>query len=240
MLEGLGLDVSRACNGKEALRSVQHGDFDLILMDCQMPVMDGFAATNEIRRHEKQRGRGRGLPIIAITANALQGDRESCLAAGMDDYLSKPFTQQALGQTISRWISLPRMAPPQEPPAANGLPAEQINRQALENIRALSAVHGDALLERVLQAYLDDTPTHLQTLRQAIASGNTSQVRKAAHSLKSSSANVGADVLAQRCKEMEQLARNDTTAGAAALLVDMDRSFQAVRQALGAILEKET
>jgi CheY-like chemotaxis protein len=239
MLEGLGLDVSRACNGEEALRSVLHGDYDLILMDCQMPVMDGFAATNEIRRHEKQRGRARSLPIIAITANALQGDRESCLAAGMDDYLSKPFTQQALGQTISRWISLPRMPVPQEAAATGDLPGGQINRQALENIRALSAVHGDALLERVLQAYLDDTPTHLQTLQQAIAIGNISQIRKAAHSLKSSSANVGADVMAQRCKEMEQLARHDTTAGAAALLADMDRSFQAVRQALGAILEKE-
>jgi CheY-like chemotaxis protein len=273
MLEGLGLDVSRACNGQEALRSVQSGDFDLILMDCQMPVMDGFAATTEIRRHEQQRGRSRSLPIIAITANALQGDRESCLAAGMDDYLSKPFTQQALGQTIGRWITLPRVAPgPQEgpaealapalapsppdepetsaaaavavaaPAAAAAVPPLQeplINRQALENIRALSANNGDALLERVLQAYLEDTPTHLRTIKSAIDSGSTVQIRKAAHSLKSSSANVGADALAQRCREMEQLGRNDTTAGAAALLDDMERSFQAVRQALGAILEKE-
>jgi signal transduction histidine kinase/DNA-binding response OmpR family regulator/HPt (histidine-containing phosphotransfer) domain-containing protein len=270
MLEGLGLDVSRACNGQEALRSVQAGDFDLILMDCQMPVMDGFAATTEIRRHEQQRGRSRSLPIIAITANALQGDRESCLAAGMDDYLSKPFTQQALGQTIGRWITLPRVAPapldgpadapgpaspadePEPsaaapavaaaPPVAAPVPPLQeplINRQALENIRALSSSNGDALLERVLQAYLDDTPVHLRTIKSAIDSGSTVQMRKAAHSLKSSSANVGADALAQRCREMEQLGRNDTTAGAAALLDDMERSFQAVRQALGAILEKE-
>ena len=114
-----------------------------------------------------------------------------------------------------------------------------INRQALENIRALSASNGDALLERVLQAYLDDTPVHLRTIKSAIDSGSTVQMRKAAHSLKSSSANVGADALAQRCREMEQLGRNDTTAGAAALLDEMERSFQAVRQALGAILEKE-
>jgi two-component system sensor histidine kinase/response regulator len=244
MLEGLGLDVSRACNGEEALHSVRSGEFDLVLMDCQMPVMDGFAATAEIRRHQQQqRGRARSLPIIAITANALQGDRESCLAAGMDDYLSKPFTQQALGQTISRWIRLPRMAAPPDdagqaqpsaPPAT-----EQINRQALNNIRALSANNGHALLERVLQAYLEDTPSHLQTIGQAIANGNTSQMRKAAHSLKSSSANVGAEALAQRCKELEQLGRNDTTAGAAVLLAEMERSFQAARQALGAILEKE-
>ncbi|MQA23706.1 response regulator, partial [Rugamonas rivuli] len=247
MLEGLGLEVSRACNGEEALHSVQAGEFDLILMDCQMPVMDGFAATTEIRRHEQQRGRARNLPIIAITANALQGDRESCLAAGMDDYLSKPFTQQALGQTIARWISLPRAPAAQEapvPPAPEPAPAAtafggEINRQALDNIRALSASNGNALLERVLQAYLDDTPSHLRALQQAIATGNTVQLRKAAHSLKSSSANVGAVALAQHSKEMEQLGRNDTTAGAAILLAEMERSFQAVRQALGAILEKE-
>jgi len=240
MLEGLGLDVSRACNGEEALHSVQAGDFDVILMDCQMPVMDGFAATTEIRRHEQQRGRARSMPIIAITANALQGDRESCLAAGMDDYLSKPFTQQALGQTLSRWISLPRVAPPaeaSEPAAEDG---SIINLQALDNIRALSPGNGDALLERVLQAFLRDTPAHLHTIRQAIAADDAEQLRKAAHSLKSSSANIGASALAQRSKDLEQLARNHTTAGAAPLLADMEHSFQAARQALGALLEKET
>jgi signal transduction histidine kinase/DNA-binding response OmpR family regulator/HPt (histidine-containing phosphotransfer) domain-containing protein len=242
MLEGLGLDVSRACNGEEALHSVQADDFDVILMDCQMPVMDGFAATTEIRRHEQQRGRARSMPIIAITANALQGDRESCLAAGMDDYLSKPFTQQALGQTLSRWISLPRTAaaPPEGDGPPSGDDSDAISRQALDNIRALSPANGDALLERVLQAFLRDTPAHLHTLRQAIAEDDAEQLRKTAHSLKSSAANVGADALAQRSKELEQLARNHTTAGAAPMLADMERSFQAARQALGALLEKET
>ena len=285
MLEGLGLEVSRAGNGQEALQSVQSADFDLVLMDCQMPVMDGFAATSEIRRREQQRGRARTLPIIAITANALQGDRESCLAAGMDDYLSKPFTQQALGQTLSRWIKLPRAVSPAteavhrgHPPApepaaraatantgacpATGAPladaahapvgaaaddaaapppagAELLNRQALDNIRALSAAHGDALLERVLQAYLDDTPRHFRALHQAIANDNSGQLRRAAHSLKSSSANIGALTLAQYCRDMEQLGRNDTTTGAAALLADMEREFLAVKQALAAMLAKE-
>ena len=249
MLESLGLEVSRACNGQEALRSLQSDDFDLVLMDCQMPVMDGFAATSEIRRREQQQSHARSLPIIAITANALQGDREACLAAGMDDYLSKPFTQQALGQTIARWINLPRMAPSllaaDEAEVAPPVPAppatdESINTEALANIRALSASHGEALLERVLHAYLADTPPHLQTLHSAIAAGNTDQLRKTAHTLKSSSANVGALALSQRCKDMEQLGRNNTTAGAAELLADMEQSFQAVRQALGALLEKET
>ncbi|MYM37663.1 response regulator, partial [Duganella sp. FT94W] len=241
MLEGLGLEVRRAGNGEEALHSVLADDFDLILMDCQMPVMDGFAATSEIRRHELQRGRARSLPIIAITANALQGDRESCLAAGMDDYLSKPFTQQALGQTLSRWISLPRAAvATAEAPAEAPAPDDDIiHRQALDNIRALSPANGEALLERVLQAFLRDTPAQLRGIEQAIAGDDAEQIRKTAHSLKSSSANVGALALAQRCKELEQLGRNHTTAGAAALLADMERSFQAARQALGTLLEKE-
>lgn len=291
MLEGLGLDVRRAGNGAEALRSVQAEQFDLVLMDCQMPVMDGFAATSEIRRHEQQQGRARSLPIIAITANALQGDRESCLAAGMDDYLSKPFTQQSLGQTIARWLKLPRAAlqapqraatpvraeatsaaaatagaaasstsistlnptstlnssslltaarSPAPTPATVPAPHDNINRQALENIRALSPSNGNALLERVLQAYVNDTPTHLQTLRQAIAADDASNLRKAAHSLKSSSANVGAQALAQACKEMEQLGRDGSTEGAADMLAGMEREFQAVRQSLNAILDKET
>ena len=119
-------------------------------------------------------------------------------------------------------------------------PRDIINRQALENIRALSPANGNALLERVLQAYVKDTPTHLQTLRLAVAAADPNALRKAAHSLKSSSANVGAEALAQMCKEMEQLGRNDSTEGAADMLAGMEREFQAVRQSLNTILEKET
>ncbi len=272
MLEGLGFDVVCARDGAEALRAAQAQDFDLVLMDCQMPVMDGFAATAEIRRFDLQRGRARALPILAITANALQGDREACLAAGMDDYLSKPFTQQQLGQTIGRWIALPRAASvhhndaaaapaaaPAEPALAGpalAMPARaapashsgaaqaqqgaSINRRALDNIRALSASGGDALVQRVIHAYVDDTPQQFRTLREAIHDINTSTIRKAAHSLKSSSANVGADALAHMCKEMEKLGRADSTEGASGMLTDMEREFQAVRHTLSAILEKET
>jgi CheY-like chemotaxis protein len=269
MLDSLGLEVSCARNGDEALQAVRAGRYDLVLMDCQMPVMDGFAATTEIRRHERENGRARTLPIVAITANALQGDRESCLAAGMDDYLSKPFTQQQLGAVIGRWVALPRAGAPaaQEesgaaapravvPLAAKVHHEEQrrtlapeprepvrrdvINLHALDNIRALSSERGAALVQRVITAYVDDTPQHLRTLRQAIAGLDTGNLRKVAHSLKSSSANVGAETLAQMCKEMEHLGRNDSTEGASGILTDMEQEFQAVRHSLSAILEKET
>ena len=254
MLDSLGLDVACAHNGEEALQAAQAEDFDLVLMDCQMPVMDGFAATAEIRRHEQQRGHARVLPIVAITANALQGDREACLAAGMDDYLSKPFTQQDLGHTLARWITLPRAATvhhseqqeaPQEtpqalrqeaPPAPAGQP---LNRQTLENIRALSRADGDALLERVILAFTGETPRQLAAMREAIAGADAEALRKVAHSLKSGSANVGADGLAQLCKEMEKLGRAGSTEGAATLLQQMQQAFLAVRESLSAILVKE-
>ena len=276
MLDSLGLSVYSARNGEEALHEVRAGGYDVILMDCQMPVMDGFAATAEIRRHEHENGRPHTLPIIAITANALQGDREACLAAGMDDYLSKPFTQQQLAAVIGRWIVMPLVAtihhddvmpvlPIAERESARRMPLDPaikaeaqrskaampksaiptavqrdvINRHALENIRALSKDRGDALVQKVISAYVDDTPQHLQTLRKAIAGLDSGNLRKVAHSLKSSSANVGAETLAQMCKDMESLGRTDTTEGAAIILTDMEQEFQAVRHSLSAILEKE-
>ena len=256
MLESLDLHVDVARNGEQALQGVQKGGYDCVLMDCQMPVMDGFAATAAIRREEREAGRGRVLPIIAITANALQGDREACLAAGMDDYLSKPFAQQDLAAVIGRWIGMPLVAavhhedaPPRVPAAAvavavaataAAIQRDVINRLALEKIRALSRERGDALVDKVIAAYVDDTPQQLSTLRRAIDGLDSGNVRRVAHTLKSASANVGADALATLCREMEQLGRAGTTEGTDKLLNNMEQEFQAVRHSLTAILEKET
>jgi CheY-like chemotaxis protein/HPt (histidine-containing phosphotransfer) domain-containing protein len=252
MLESLDLQVDCARNGLDALQAVQErrneNGYDAVLMDCQMPVMDGFAATAAIRREEREAGRGRVLPIIAITANALQGDREACLAAGMDDYLSKPFSQQEIAAVIGRWMALPLAAtihhddePPRLPrESVEVIQRDVINRVALDKIRALSRERGDALVQKVIAAYVDDTPQQLRTLRSAIDDLDTGNVRRIAHTLKSASANVGAEALAALCKEMEHLGRADTTEGADAILTDMEQEFQAVRHSLTAILEKET
>lgn len=274
MLESLGLETHCARNGEEALNAVQEGGWDVVLMDCQMPVMDGFAATSEIRRHERELGRARTLPVIAITANALQGDREACLAAGMDDYLSKPFTQQQLAAVMRRWVALPSapasasglaeelalevapamplssrpvsVARPQAAPAPARSPAvaaeqpDAVNRSALDNIRSLSRDSGDALVHKVVTAYMGDTPRHLHALRQALGGLDAESVRRVAHSLKSSSANIGAARLATLCRELEQLGRAGSVDGAAPLLYDMEREFVSVRQSLHALLEKES
>ena len=248
MLESLGIEATCARNGQEALQAVRTGNFDAVLMDCQMPVMDGFAATAAIRRLEREAGRARTLPIIAITANALQGDRESCLAAGMDDYLSKPFTQQQLAAIIGRWVAMPLAATTHHLDAPPRLPAETVeviqreavNRVALDNIRALSRDGGDALVQKVIAAYVGDTPRHLATLREAVDGMDAGSVRRVAHTLKSASANVGAARLATLCKELEQLGRADTVEGADRILTDMEHEFQTVRHSLHAMFEKET
>jgi len=244
MLESLGLQAEVAHNGLEALEAVRSKRFEAVLMDCQMPVMDGFAATSEIRREEQDAGRPRTLPIVAITANALQGDREACLAAGMDDYLSKPFTQAQLAGVIGRWIALPlsssvhhgEAVPTLPPEAREVIQRDVINARALENIRALSQQGGDALVRKVIAAYVGDVPQHLRTLRQAVGGEDADTLRRVAHSLKSASANVGAETLARLCKDLEQMGRNASVNGAATLLTDMEEEFQAVRQSLNAML----
>ncbi|QOY95946.1 response regulator [Massilia sp. UMI-21] len=252
MLESLGIETHCARNGQEALQAVRTGSFDAVLMDCQMPVMDGFAATAAIRRHERDAGRARTLPVIAITANALQGDREACLAAGMDDYLSKPFTQQQLAAVIGRWVAVPLAAgshhddaplraPARLPPeTVEVIQREAVNRVALDNIRALSRDGGDALVQKVVAAYVGDMPRQLATLREAVEGMDTGSLRRVAHGLKSASANVGAARLATLCKELEQLGRADKVTGADRILADMEHEFQTVRHSLHAMLEKET
>ena len=243
MLESLGFDVVCVGNGVQALNAVKMEEFDVILMDCQMPVMDGFAATAAIRRHEQQCQPVRVLPIIAITANALQGDRESCLAAGMSDYLSKPFTQQNLSDTMARWITLPLAVLAQAQPLAplarlhRAVLKSDVNSDALDHIRAID--NGDTLLQKVIHAYLDDTPQQLSTLRHAIAARNSVSLLQAAHRLKSGSANIGAERLARLCRELESTGRNNQFDDALYVLADMDQEFQSVRDWLSAILETE-
>ena len=107
MLQGLGVEVTTASNGIEALAQIDARDFDIILMDCQMPELDGFEATARIRARKDTRAT---TPIIALTANAMEGDRERCLRAGMDEYLSKPFRKQTLGEALSRCLAQSRRA----------------------------------------------------------------------------------------------------------------------------------
>jgi len=212
-LERLGLDVVRACDGQQALDLLATETVDLVLMDCQMPILDGFAATAALR--EREAGSGQRLPVIALTANAMKGDRERCVAAGMDDYLAKPYTGEDLLAVLARWLPAERRKP-QLPAnaqqgaqiAAEASDAAPLDPLALEKIRALSPDGAEALVGQVLAAYLKAAEREWALFDQGLAEGDASLLARAAHALKSSSFNVGANGLAQRCGEIEQFGRD--------------------------------
>jgi signal transduction histidine kinase/DNA-binding response OmpR family regulator/HPt (histidine-containing phosphotransfer) domain-containing protein len=246
MLESLGLTVDVADNGREAVDRFSETRYDLVLVDCQMPELDGFGATAEIRRLEA--AGGGHVPIVALTANALEGDREICVAAGMDDYLAKPFSREQLTSVLSRWLPRPGAQPAATGPESSqpqpvGEPAaavvgEPVNPRALDAIRAMMGTDGDALARKVIRTYLDDTPSGLARMQAAAAAHDADALRKAAHGVKSSSANVGAERLSRLCRDLEMLGREGTTDGAAALLAQVAGEFERVAASLKAQLER--
>lgn len=210
----MGLEVIIAEDGQQALDILAMETVDAVLMDCQMPVLDGYAATEILRQREA--GTGKHIPVIALTANAMRGDRERCQAAGMDEYLAKPYSGEALQAILARWLPSERRRATKAalvPPFENGyrerrLPeVAAIDRTAFEKIRALSPGGGDELVAQVVQAYLKAAERELARLEQGLADVDAGVVAKAAHALKSSSFNVGAEGFAGCCKTLEEAAR---------------------------------
>ncbi|NOT22104.1 MAG: response regulator [Nitrospiraceae bacterium] len=256
MLELLGYQVDIAQDGCQALDLSSTGRYDLILMDCQMPVMDGFTASANIRDRERQTKAAR-IPIIALTANAMAGDRERCLEAGMDDFLSKPFSQGQLHGILSRWHSQAGVPIPHRvqaldssltatDPSAPGVQAEQIEPAdvvdfaAWEPIRMLKRPgHPDPLV-KLLARYLEDSRQMVDQLRQAIASNDPAALHAVAHCLKSSSATLGALTVAAHCKELEALGRDRRIEGAPDRFRQLERDFDAVCSVFHTALNKET
>jgi CheY-like chemotaxis protein len=223
LLEQLGCETASAYSGREAVDLVRAESFDIVLMDCQMPEMDGFTATGAIRDWEAQRGRER-LPIVALTANALAGYRERCMAAGMDDYLAKPFTLSQLRDVIVRHmradtaVAAPASAASATASERRSAPAEPwpLDRAALDALRGLPGV-GATLLQRVIDVYLGSSGELARRIHDASVAADGPSLGAAAHALKSSSANVGANELARLCLEVERLAERDLAAAARAV-----------------------
>ncbi|MEO8628056.1 MAG: response regulator, partial [Betaproteobacteria bacterium] len=212
MLEALGCTVTLAANGHEAIAARWRHPIDVILMDCQMPEMDGYTASRALRQREQETKAPR-LPIVALTANALEGDRERCLDAGMDDYLTKPFRRDTLRAMLARWVGDSQNVSTAQDPEIDVSGTEDtpaVDTAALDAIRALANESAPDLLEQVVRLYLEAGPRLLDGLRSGMATGDKHAVRAAAHSLKSSSANVGARHLAELCKQLELASRVDT------------------------------
>ena len=245
MLDMLGHFAQAVENGRLAVEAVARERFDLVLMDCQMPEMDGFTATATIRQQERDAADHRHVPIIALTANAMEGDRARCLAAGMDDYLAKPFTMAQLSEMLTRWLTLQATAAPMAPgpsPSArqDDSPSDQtppsapveIDRTAWDAILALQRPGRPDILAKVLTAYLNDSRTLVGEIRTAVQTQDAVALAKAAHRLKSSSAQLGALATAAHCKELENLGRLARLDDAPSLLAQLTDAHQAACAAM--------
>ncbi len=239
MLASLGIEADVVGDGRQALEAIRRAAYDLVLMDCQMPEMDGFEATRSIRRQQATGG-AQPQAIVAMTASAMPGDRERSMAAGMDDYLAKPFDRQQLAAVLERHLGGGWKAPRETEPSERGVVLEgqeshgtslTIDPRPLEIIRSL-AVDGEDLVATVIESFLEDAPKMLADMQSGVETGDPALVERAAHRLKSSSANLGAVELSQLSRELEALLRRDPTADAAQLLPKIERAFARARLTL--------
>ena len=220
MLESLGCRTHSASNGWLAIEAMNGTSYDAILMDCQMPVMDGLTATAEIRRREVGEGRAH-VPIIALTANAMDGDRERCLAAGMDDFLSKPFTQLQLSMVLKRWLTL--RAVPDHSERGDATRTPLIDVVVLRNIGAMAR---PTLLNSLIDLYLQHSPNLIAAVEKAAAEQQSTPLAEAVHNLKSSTANLGGTRLAAVARDCEVLVREGGIAQVGPVVVRMRREYQ--------------
>ena len=225
ILDRLGYRADAVANGLEAVDAFMKIPYDLILMDIQMPEMDGLDATRAIRRAEE--GSGRRIPILAMTAHALKGDREWCLDAGMDDYISKPFQPQRLVEAIERLLEQSAAGDDALIPDAEAAPADDDGAVFDRKSLAERLDDNEALLGEVVKLFLDDARRHLERLAQAIAAGDLHQAGRIAHSIKGSSANIGAHAFREAALKVERAAQDGVLdpahPSAAALRHEFDR-----------------
>jgi two-component system sensor histidine kinase/response regulator len=229
-------------NGQEALDALTdpsgHG-YSAVLMDCQMPVMDGFRATQAIRLAEQHAG-DMHIPIIAMTANAMQGDRERCIDVGMDDYISKPIAPAELGRALAQWAGSPMLQERDLPAVAapesvkpNVVPEPQVSAVAIDFER-LEDFFGDDpdLIQSLFDLYVSTTVTLLEKLRVAIANRDVEAVTALSHEAKGSGVNLGIERMAQLAAQMEEFCAFADWPRIELLLTDLDVAFVQLQTAL--------
>lgn len=218
MLEKFGVDVDLAANGEEAMSLLEQGSYDLIFMDCQMPVLNGFETTRKIRDQESKVN-NHAIPIIAMTANALQGDRNRCIASGMDDYISKPVRASKVQQMLEQWlpdshhqfaaqdIEIDEMIT-QQPSETEPFQVGKIQQGAVtvfDYIAMSERLMGDKeLISTVAEVFLSDIPGQIEQLQLLVKTGDVEQIAGLAHKIKGASANVGGMALSESAFKMEQ------------------------------------
>lgn len=234
-LRNMGYAVDVVANGREALAAMTRVRYPIVLMDCQMPQMDGYEATAEIRRCEE--GWPNPTVIIALTAHALAGEREKCLAAGMDDYLSKPVKVDELALKLEHWIKQAAgESAGQSASATTPVMAQErlaaVDLSVLAGLREIQQPGKPDLVTELIDLFLKDSAVQLKLLREAVSQGATQEVRRLAHQLKGSSGNIGAGPMAALSESLEQT--EGKNGDATALMVKLEREIEGVTQALQA------
>jgi PAS domain S-box-containing protein len=223
LLERLGYRADVASNGLEALAALERQPYDVVLMDVQMPELDGLDASRQIRERWPPESRPH---IIALTANALQEDREACFAAGMNAYVAKPIRRDELAEALKR------VRPLQKPEAA---PKEReiiLDAAALQSLRDLGGVE---FLAEVIDAFLADAPSLITSLRSSLERHDTEELRRAAHTLKSNGLTLGAAAFAELCRTVERLTKGGRLDGVSELVDQIDQEYQSLQEALASL-----
>ena len=252
MLRRLGYNADVAASGREAIEALARRPYDAVLMDCQMPIMDGFKATEAIRKAEL--GSGRRTPIIAMTANAFKEDREKCLAAGMDDYVPKPVRVEDLDRVLRLAIDFSagsenagaetaaarertvvkgrERAASRRGHVRRGVESDPIDRQRLAVLRGIDPKNRDRFVADLIDKFMEEAPQHLNRLREATQRGDAGGLERAAHGLQSSAGALGAETLAARCAEIEEMARAGRPGEALGRLAGLEREYRRACRAL--------
>jgi PAS domain S-box-containing protein len=249
MLRNLGCHVDIAANGLEAMQMIEKFPYEIVFMDCEMPEMDGYEATAEIRRRPDSRSR---LPIVAVTAQAMQGDQAHCLVSGMDDYISKPVKQEDFARALKWWVPGNRreqkneslkqgtgnekaagadMPDASSSPISPSLPhpACALSTEVLARLRALEEATEPSLVSRIFASFVKDGAERIGILKSSLEAGDTELLRKTAHALRGASANVGAMPMADIAQQLEALGKSSSMSGAAALIEQVEAEFERVR-----------
>jgi two-component system sensor histidine kinase/response regulator len=237
LVEKRGYAVDLAGDGREAVEATGREAYAAVLMDCHMPHLDGYEATRQIRARDAGRPDARRVVIIAMTAHVDPGSRERCLSAGMDDYVPKPVTGDALDAALRRWIALlpPSPAPPSPAPPSAGKRRPSSPAVDLAMLRRMRATQGPTepdIVAEVVALFLRDAPARLASIQEAVARGDLLAAQRAAHTLMGSGGHLGARTLSALCARFEEKARSgapfDAALAAGAIAEELDR----VRSAL--------
>jgi CheY-like chemotaxis protein/HPt (histidine-containing phosphotransfer) domain-containing protein len=227
LLEKRGHTVTSAGNGRQVLRSLERRPFDLILMDLQMPEMDGLEATVAIR--ERERSTGEHVPIVAMTAHAMKGDRERCMNAGMDAYISKPVRAGELFETIERIV-------PAGIRGGLGMPHEEDASEIIDWGGAVKHFEGDVeLLKEIAEIFLEETPLVMEKMRDAMRNGDKDGLERAAHTVKGSVGNFVAKPAFQAAQRVEQIGRDGNMGEAEEAYNALEMELEKLKPALAAL-----